>query len=146
MFFFGFLLSLTSLKVVLCLSSLINCFAIVFSKKLVPYVPSSSIMCHHLFAARWFGDKSVTEKCLMKPQDTCTISTYLQVFSAGRFLEFLLSPLKLNNMKTFKALRGGKGGRNVMEILLASMTSKCRYCYRNHISGKALKLLFQHYS
>lgn len=124
--------------------SLINCFATIFSKKPVPYIPSSSIMCHHLFTARWFGDKSVTEKCLMKPQDTCITSPYLQVFSAGWFLEFLLNPLKLNNLKKFKALRDGKGGRNEMEILLASIISKYRYCYRNHISGKALKLLFQH--
>lgn len=85
MFFYGFLLSITSLKFVLYPPSLINWFAIVFSTW-VPYVPSSAIMCHHLFTARWSGDKSVTEKHLMKPQDSCITSPYMQVFSAGSYL------------------------------------------------------------
>lgn len=117
MFFSGFTLSLTALKVVLYLPSLINCFAIVFSKEWVLYVPSSAVTCYHLYPVRGFGDKSVTEKCLMKSQDTCITSPYPQVFFAGWYLNSFWKPLKLNNMKNFRALGGGQGGRNGMPNL-----------------------------
>lgn len=55
MFFSGFLLSLTSLKVVLYLPSLMKCFAIIFSMKWILYVPSSAILCHHLFTVLFSG-------------------------------------------------------------------------------------------
>lgn len=147
MLFSGFILSLTAMKVLLYLpfvnNSVLQSF-ILRNKSL--YVPSSDITCYNLLTARWLGDKTVTEKCLIKSQHICMTSPYLQGIST----EFCT----LWNWMTWKILRQREGEEwdtwgdpwfmSVMwqqhpgdpiriGVLLSSMICKCRQCYINCI-------------
>lgn len=129
---------------------------------------TESLTFHHLpsiITCSLPGTRVWGQECDWEVFDEASGHLYYTSLPADVFcwmiLEFLLKPVKINSMKNFKACEVGKAGGmrclicviyvtaeprdpTRMEILLASMTSKCTYCYRNHVSGKALKLLFQH--
>lgn len=73
-------------------------------------------MCYNLFTARWFGDKTITGKCLIKSQGICITSPYLQ----GVFHWMILELSTLWNWTTWKILRY-RGVRN-------EMPNSCHLC------------------